>query len=410
MIEQFYSKPNKIKYLRAGPLGTHIDAFVQQLLGQGYSHSSIKGKIRAVNLLSQWLSHQGTDIRKLDESHVHEFLEHHRGSSSVNIAPIVFDQMLRFLREIRMVPHAVPKHVDTRHPIEAAFEDYLATERGIQAASIRYQLFIARRFLTERFGTGAIDCSRLCAADVTRFTLRHAPAYKLRSFRTMLSGLKNFLRFLHMRGETPTDLTGCVFRVADWRRADLPNYLEPHQVEQLLQSIDQSTPSGPRNYAILLLLARLGVRAGEVLRLELEDIDWESGTLTVHGKSSQHNRLPIPPDVGEAIVKYLRDRPSKCSSRRVFLPAIAPYRELLSSTAITSIVKKYLERAGLHPARMGAHVLRHSLATKMIRGGNTLDEIGYVLGHEFHSSTEVYAKVATTSLRALAQPWPGAKS
>ncbi len=205
------------------------------------------------------------------------------------------------------------------------------------------------------------------------------------------------------------DLAGCVFRVANWHLAGLPNYLESKQVEQLLHGVDRATPSGRRDYAILVLLARLGLRGGEVVNLCLKDIDWEAGTITVQGKSNRHNCLPLPQDVGEAIVEYLRHGRPEYSSRRVFVRATAPNGDLITSGAITGIVRKYILKTGLHPARKGAHVLRHSLATRMIRGGNTLDEIGDILGHQFRTSTEIYAKVATTALRKLARPWPGVK-
>ena len=411
MINKVYSSAKLITRLRSGPLGEHIDGFAETLYKEGYSLHVLKGKFQIVVMLGSWLSQQQIDIAAIDEQCIAEFLDHcSRRRQLGNLYTGTLDQLLTYLRKKGVLPAAVHVDVDTRQPIERNFSDYLAYERGLSAPVIKYQLLIARRFLTERFGNSSFDCSRLCAADVTQFTLRHVNTHKLRSAQTMLLALRGFLRYLHMQGETPNDLTGCIFRVTNWRLAGLPKFLEPRQVEQLLKSVDQTARSGLRDYAILLLLARLGLRGGEVIKMELEDIDWDAGTITVRGKSGCHNRLPIPQDVGEAIVKYLRYGRPKFSSRKVFIRASAPYHRLLSSSAITSIVKKHLKKAGLHSAKKGAHVLRHSLATRMIRGGNTLDEIGDILGHQFHSSTEIYAKVAITALRALAQPWPGGKS
>jgi site-specific recombinase XerD len=410
MIEHFYSTPSKILQFRTGPFGSYIDGFVESLSNQGYSSSVVKQKIKEVGMLGRWMAWQQDDLRLLDEGRIVEFLEYRRRKGRVpNTQPATLYQLLRYLRDAGVVPLAIPTDSDTSQPIEKEFAEYLSKERGLQTRTISYQLLIAKGFLTERFGTSPFDCSLLSAADVTQFTLRHVYTYKLRSAQTMLSALRCFLRFLNMKGETPTDLTGCIFRVANWRLAALPKYLETGQVEHLLESVDRTARSGLRDYAIMLLLARLGLRGGEIVKLELEDIDWEAGTITVRGKGGSHNRLPIPEEVGAAIVEYLRHGRPKCSCRRVFLRAIAPYGGLVSSSSIYGIVNYHLLRAGLHPEKKGAHLLRHSLATRMIRGGNTLDEIGNILGHQFHSSTEIYAKVAITALRALARPWPGGR-
>ena len=410
MLEQLYSRPTTITQLHTGPLGAYIDGFAERFSKEGYSSSTLRAKIRVVDMLGKWLTIKRIDLAALDEGRVEEFLESRRRRGFVTgTVSAASKQLLSYLRAVGAVPAATLLDSDTLPSVEKEYAEYLARERGNTAPTIRYQLLIARRFLAERFGLGTIEYSQLCAADVTQFTLRHAYAFKRRTSQTMLSSLRSFLRFLYIRGETPNDLTGCVFKVADWHLAGLPNYLEPKQVELLLQGVDRMTPSGRRDYAILLLLARLGLRACEVVNLGLEDIDWEAGTITIQGKSNHHNCLPLPQDVGEAIVEYLRRGRPECSSRKVFVRAVAPNRELTSSSAITCIVKRYLLQASLHPARMGAHVLRHSLATRMIRGGNTLDEIGDILGHQFRTSTEIYAKVAITSLRKLARPWPGVK-
>ena len=410
MIEQFYSRSETITRLRSGPLGSHIDRFVETLEKQGYSPNVIRQKIHAVGALGQWLVGQHIDITSLDEQCILAFVEHRRRERChLDGEPAALRELLRYLRQVGVVHSSEPTKADMRDPVEKAYADYLANERGLMAPTIRYNLFTARRFLSERFASGPFDCRSLCATDVTQFTLRHAHSYKLRSARTMLASLRVFLRFLYLRGETPNDLTGCVFRVADWHLAGLPSFLEPRQVEHLLQCVDQTARSGLRDYSIMLLLARLGLRGGEVVALAFEDIDWDAGAITVRGKSSWHNRLPVPQDVGEALVRYLRHGRPRCSSRKVFVRSVAPYGGLLTSSAITGMVRYHLGRAGLHPGKKGAHVLRHSLATRMIRGGNTLDEIGDILGHQFHSSTEIYAKVATTALRLLAQPWPGVR-
>jgi site-specific recombinase XerD len=203
------------------------------------------------------------------------------------------------------------------------------------------------------------------------------------------------------------DLAASVPSVANWRLSDLPKFLEPEQVERLLKACNRATSEGRRDYAVLLLLARLGLRAGEVVHMELDHLDWENGELMVRGKSVRQDRLPIPKDVGEALAAYIGDGRPRCSSRSVFLRLKAPQQGFTSSVAICDIVRRALERAGLHPERKGSHLLRHSLAVTMLRGGASLAEIGEILRHELPSTTEIYTKVDVATLGALALPWQG---
>lgn len=186
----------------------------------------------------------------------------------------------------------------------------------------------------------------------------------------------------------------------------LPKSLGAQEVERLLKTCDRTTDTGQRNYAILLLLARLGLRAGEVVAMTLDDIHWEAGELTIHGKGPRTDKLPLPPDVGEALAAYLRYGRPRCSTRRVFVSMRAPRRGFANSVAICSIISRTLTRAGLNPVRQGAHLLRHSLAVQMLHGGASLTEIGEILRHRLPSTTEIYTKVSLAALRPLAQPWP----
>jgi len=205
-------------------------------------------------------------------------------------------------------------------------------------------------------------------------------------------------------------LAASVPSVADWRLSELPKFLEPEQVERLLEACNRTTPEGRRDHAVLLLLARLGLRAGEVVHMELDDIDWENGAIMVRGKSRREDRLPLPTDVGEALAAYLAEARPRCPSRTVFLRLRAPRQGFRSSVAVCDIVRRALARAGLHPGRKGSHLLRHGLAVKMLRGGASLAEIGEILRHELPITTEIYAKVDVAALRALALPWQGGES
>jgi integrase/recombinase XerD len=224
-----------------------------------------------------------------------------------------------------------------------------------------------------------------------------------------VTALRAFFGWLRLRGDVATDLAACVPTVAHWRLGTLPKSLPPEDVERLLRGCDQRTATGRRDHAILLLLARLGLRAGEVVAMELEDLDWDAGEVAVRGKGGRRDRLPLPLDVGQALAAYLRDGRPTCATRRVFVRSSAPWRGFASSVAICSLVEAALKRVGLHPPRKGAHLLRHTLACTMLRRGASLAEIGEILRHRSADTTAIYAKVDVRALRALALAWPSAR-
>jgi site-specific recombinase XerD len=222
----------------------------------------------------------------------------------------------------------------------------------------------------------------------------------------MTTAFRSFFRFLFRRGELRADLAASVPTVANWRLSTVPKYLTPQEVERVLKACDRRTTVGRRDYAILLLLARLGLRAGEVVDLQLEDINWRAGEILVRGKGLLHDRMPLPADVGEALACYLRrDRP-RCQTRRLFVCTKAPRRGFAHPSTLSTIVHRALARADLHPPLQGAHLLRHSLATSMLRSGATMGEIAEILRHRTLQTTEIYAKVDFQGLRSLAHPWP----
>jgi len=242
--------------------------------------------------------------------------------------------------------------------------------------------------------------------DVSRFVLQAVKERGRDHAQLVTTTLRSFLDFLYMEGQLRSPLRAAVPTVASWRHLDLPGFLEPEQVERLLRSCDRSNVGGRRDYAILLLLARLGLRAHEVRHLTLDDIKWASGEVLIRGKGGREDRLPLPPDVGRAVAAYLKDGRPRCSCRRVFVRLLAPHEGLTSPT-IASVVERALTRAQISSTHRGAHLLRHSLATRMLRGGASLTQIGQILRHQRTDTTEIYARVDQNALRALAQPWPG---
>jgi len=319
-------------------------------------------------------------------------------------------QLLVQLRELGVAPGPSSGTKCTElERITTAYAQYLSQERALAPLTVGQQVAYIRRFLSERFVTRRVRCEALKPTDIGRHLLRHNNTSSPRGPQAIASALRTFLRFLYIRGVVDTDLTGAVPRVAHWHLAGVPKFLTAEQIESLLQSCNQDTALGQRDYTVLLLLARLGLRAGEVVRMELDDLDWNTGELTVRGKAGQYDRLPLPVEVGEALAAYLRHGRPRCATRRVFVRMHAPHRGFRTSAAINYLVSKAIDRAGLEPVHKGARLLRQSLATYMLHQGASLAQIGEVLRHRDLESTELYAKVDVNALRALAPPWPGTR-
>jgi site-specific recombinase XerD len=285
--------------------------------------------------------------------------------------------------------------------IAAEFRCYLLQELGRSPSTATNYVPFIDQFLMERYQDRTPNLALLRASDVTGFVIRHV--HQLRPVRAgiMVTALRSFFRYLLHRGAIATDLAGCVPAVPNWSLSTLPRFLPAAVVEKLLKRCDRKTAVGRRNHAILLLLARLGVRAGEVIKLSLDDIDWDLGQITIHGKDGRSAQLPLPADVGTAVGAYLRrDRPPS-ASRRVFLRHRAPLTGFANPSTLSSIVRSALKHAGIESAHMGAHVLRHSLATNLLRQGGSLDEIGELLRHQSPNTTAIYAKVDVTGLTYL---------
>jgi integrase/recombinase XerD len=309
---------------------------------------------------------------------------------------------LTYLREVGVVP--VPAAGAAGGPLERLLQEYhryLAGERGLAPSTVRDYERVAWLFFAEREQAGGLG--HLGTADVSEFLARECPRRSIPSAQQLVTGLRALLRYLHVAGVIELPLRWAVPAVADRRGLSLPRGLEPAAVARLLTSCDRHRLTGRRDYTVLLLLARLGLRAGEVAAMRLEDLDWAGGELLVRGKGNRHERLPLPVDVGAALVSYLRRRP-RGECRAVFLCVRAPQGPV-SAGVVSQIVRAACTRAGLE--RVGAHRLRHTAATGMLRAGSSLPEIAQVLRHRRLDTTAQYARVDRQALRALAQPWPG---
>ncbi|MGH2869174.1 MAG: site-specific integrase, partial [Solirubrobacteraceae bacterium] len=281
-------------------------------------------------------------------------------------------------------------------------------ERGLLPASAGGYAVNVRPFLEGLVGPGGVELDRVTGAAVVAFVVASCPSQSRSSAKRTTKALRSLLRFLHAEGHIEWPLDHAVPAASGWRLVSLPKRLEPQQITRLLASCDRSTVVGRRDFAVLITLARLGLRAGEVARLSLHDIDWRAGELVVHGKHSRVDRLPLPVDVGEAIVAYLRaGRPDGALDRSLFVRVRAPHRSV-SDKGVTMMVRQRGRRAGL--GAISAHQLRHTLASEMLRAGGSLPEIGQVLRHQHPETTAIYAKVDRVALRQIARPWPGASA
>jgi site-specific recombinase XerD len=389
----------------SGPLAPYAEGFESWLRWRSYSPSAVANRLCQLDRLSRWLERRGLTARELSDARVAEFTSSRRDAGLVTwTTPQSVALPLEYLREIGVMPS--PEATVASGPLEELLADYgryLRVERRLAEHTVRdAYLPAARLFLAGREGPGGLELERLSAADVSMFLVAECPKRSVTGTRDLASALRSLLRYLHVAGLIEAPLVWAVPSVADLRDRTLPRGLEPPAVRKLLASCDRRRTIGRRDYAIVLLLSRLGLRRGEVAAIRLEDVDWRAGLLLVRGKGSRQDVLPLPVDVGEALVSYLRRRP-RCESRALFLRMTAPLQGLAPHT-IGWIVREACTRAGL--PRVGAHRLRHTAATEMLRQGASLAEIGQVLRHREQKTTAIYAKVDRRALRALARPWP----
>jgi len=390
-----------------GPLSPFQDGFGSWLEAAGYSKPMRAEHLRVMAGLSRWLQERGEVSGCLSRPLLAEFLAGCRGArGSTGRSMAGMRPLMEYLRGAGAAPPDEPEPPSS--PAEEAiaeYTSYLRSERGLAAATIETETTLIRPFLAARVRKGLQDLESLTAADVQAFILERARTLSSSRVQRTGTALRSLLRFLHLRGVTAAPLAGAVPAAANWRLSGLPRHLAQEEVARILDSCDLATATGRRDRAVLLLLARTGLRAGEAAGLRLDDIDWRAGEITVRGKGSRRERLPLPPDVGEALAAYLRDgRPARARGREAFAGVRAPHRPLTRG-AVTQIAASASQRCGL--GTVFAHRLRHSAATGMLSAGASLEDIGQVLRHREARTTAIYAKVDYDRLRGLARPWPG---
>ena len=396
-----------------GPLAPYFEPYAESLADQGYSQVSYWKKTFLISEFSRWLRRKAVSVGEIATAHEEAFLRHRARRRRLKGGDrIALSKVTGWLQEKGIIEGRATAPVETS-AVERVLQEYrshLREDRGLTPATIENYAGYVRRFLTDISGEGELHLASVHAGQIVDYIRRKAPQDRtFASAKDIVTALRSFFRFARYRDYVHTDLAAAVPSVAGWSMASIPRAMPADCVRVLLNaSKEWRTPAGLRNRAILLLLARLGLRAGEIVRLELGDIDWSEGCLSVHGKGRVERPLPLPHEVGQAIAAYLERGRPEASCRRVFLRSRAPFDGLRSSSDIGQVVRRAIGRAGIELASTGSHQLRHALAVDMLRQGAPLTDIGQVLRHRSPDATRRYAKVDLKALREVALPWPGA--
>lgn len=389
-----------------GPLAEYADGFRADLGAQGYVRDAVTRQMGLMSDLSDWLAVTNVGVGELVvAARVDEFLGARQAEGyRILLSRRALMPLVDYLSRRGAVTIVAPV-IDS--PSEALVEDYrryLMNERGLADRTVGCYLGAARLFLSESGQPEGFDLDQLTAGQVSGFVVDHCRCRSHASAMVLVTGLRSLLRFLFLSGYTSGELAGAVPTPSGFGGGSLPRPLALEAVAALLDSCRQESVIGRRDLAILTVLARLGLRAAEVAGMELDDLDWHHGEITVRGKGKRRDRLPLPDDVGQALVAYLRDARPRVRCRVLFLRTHAPITGLTAG-GIGDVVRSACKRAGIAPA--GPHRLRHHAASAMLQGGASLEEVGQVLRQVRASTTAIYAKVDRVALQALAQPWPG---
>ena len=393
-----------------GPLAPWLEGFAESLSSQGYARSSVSRRILLAAGFSRWLGQEGIDPDCVNSGHPARYLRYRAQLRVIQYGdPSTLRRFLDYLRIEAVIPaETVPARAETE--VQRCVRDYvhyLDEACGLASATIKSYMPFVRTFLEHCFGKGQVILANLQADDVVGFVQNMAPGMARKRAKLMTTALRSFLRYVRYRDGGLPDLAAAVPVVANWSMTSVPRAIPADRVQRLLASIDRTTVVGRRDYAILLLFARLGLRLSEVSLLELDDIDWQTATLHVRTKGGGRNDLPLSHEVGEAIADYLHHGRPSSDSRHVFLRVRAPICGFRSNRGVGLVIRHTIERAGIDTPTHGAHQFRHGLSVEMIRHGASLAEIGDVLGHRHPDTTRIYAKVDLDALRRLALPWPG---
>jgi site-specific recombinase XerD len=414
MLAEYFDSPIRIKEIRSGPAGHLLEGFAQELYQAGYAKLTACRHLRAAEHLVYWTCSRGIPVPVLEERFIKEFSQHLnlcRCTGYGRSHRLELENGVRlfigYLRRTGVLTTLVNEEPIEKPTLLVSFDNWMRQQRGTCNATL-YNYGLDLRDLLKNLGE---DPARFHAQALRNFVLERTRRCGWAAAKRCTTAVRAFLRFLIADGRCAAGLDASIPAFAHWRLSALPRYLQPEDVERVIASCDPGTPMGARNRAILLLLARLGLRAGDIVQLRLDDIDWKEASIRVAGKSRCQALLPLTQEMGDAIVTYIKDGRPSTDTEALFLRSRAPYRALADHCAVSMIVARAMHRAGVTcPSRGAAHVLRHSVASSMLRHGASLQEIAGVLRHRSVATTEIYAKIDVVALRQIAQPWPEVKS
>lgn len=411
MLIHYYQSENFVEQLRNGPAGPYIDGFADALWEAGYAEITARRHIRAAQHLIHWAQFQHVPLAKMEDAQVKRFKRHLPRCRCPSYGCSDRHGLVRgaylFLEHLRRINAIAPPADNGQKPETSslldAFCQWMRVNRNIGQACL-YNYSLAVRDLLHVMGD---DPSRFDAQGLRKFVLNRSRSCGKAKAKTMVTALRAFIRFLITAGLCPVGLDAAIPTLAHWHLSTLPRYLQAEEVERIVAACNTNTAVGMRDRAIVLLLVRLALRASDIVHLRLDDIDWKEGWIRVCGKGRRETRLPLPQEVGEAIIAYVTGSRPPVDTHILFLRSRAPLRGFASHSAISVIVARAMHRADVAcPARGAAHVLRHSAATAMLRQGASLQDIAVILRHRSIETTSIYAKVDVLALREIAQPWP----
>jgi site-specific recombinase XerD len=388
---------------KPGPMGPFVESYGSYLGALGYTPQTVRGQLKVLGQLGRWMTAESVRVADLDVERIDAFLayrraDHYRGVPGRR--PLL--QLRQHLIDQGVVPVEERRPVTELDHVVETYRQWLACDRGLAETTIIRYVNTARRFLQQR--DAGVDVTGLQLGEVTRFLLAETQRCSVGAAKGRVAEMRSLLRFLFVTGRTPVLLAGSVPPVAGWHNTGIPPVLPAGSVQRLLDSCDRSTRDGVRDFAILMLLSRLAWRSIEVARLQLQDVQWRTGEITVRGKGGRVDRMPLPVDVGEALSSYLVHGRASSPARQMFLTTRAPQGPIRAEL-VGDVVQRACVRAGV--PQIGPHRLRHAVATTMVRQGVALADISQVLRHRDLATTAIYAKIDLASLRAVARPWPG---
>jgi len=407
MLTTVFSRPAWLSLIRSTPAYPFLDDFITTLAKAGYHAQTIQGHVRAAAHLSRWLDHRRRPLTDLDAGDAQGFMRHiarcqcacfKRRAKHDGRGAALF---LQHLRDVGKVTQRVPEP-SPQPPLLLGFCQWMQQHRGAKDATLKGY----GRVILDALQSLGDDPTQFDARSLRAFVLDRAPRHGRSKAKLVVTALRTFVRYLTAQGLCPVGLDAAIPTIAGWKLAALPRYLPAADVERVLAGCDPATAIGARDRAVLLLLSRLGLRAGDVSSLRWRDIDWHQATVAVMGKSQRAVRLPLPQEVGDALLHHLANAPGAGRQDHIFLSSAPPLGRALGSSGISCITRRAIARSGVQAPARGAHVMRHSAATSLLAQGASLQSIGVLLRHRLLDTTTVYAKVDFRVLSTLARPWP----